>query len=146
MQEDETLINRGDWKHFNLYLRGKKLVENCQKVPYTCQILDQIEPAFSCSRGQIKLSLLSPDAHVWPHCGLTNSRLRTHLGLVVPYGCCKIRVANETLEWEEGKLLIFDDSFEHEVWHNGTSDRLVLIVDFWHPDIEATKWSQLNPI
>lgn len=32
-------------------------------------------------------------------------------------------------------MLIFDDSFEHEVWHNGTSVRLVLIVDVWHPDL-----------
>eukprot|EP01045_Picozoa_sp_COSAG04_P023443 COSAG04_NODE_2786_length_3581_cov_1.586157_2_plen_91_part_00 len=29
--------------------------------------------------------------------------------------------------------MIFDDSFEHEVWHKGTEDRLILIVDFIHP-------------
>lgn len=32
-------------------------------------------------------------------------------------------------------MLVFDDSFEHEVWHNGTSMRLVLIVDVWHPEL-----------
>lgn len=37
--------------------------------------------------------------------------------------------------WKEGKLFVFDDSFEHEVWHNGTTTRLVLIVDVWHPEL-----------
>jgi aspartate beta-hydroxylase len=42
---------------------------------------------------------------------------------------------NVSRTWEEGKLFIFDDSFEHEVWHNGTTTRLVLIVDVWHPEL-----------
>ena len=33
--------------------------------------------------------------------------------------------------------MIFDDSFEHEVWNEGNSSRLVLIVDIWHPDLTA---------
>ena len=39
-------------------------------------------------------------------------------------------------EWAEGRCLIFDDSFEHEVWHEGDSDRVVLICDLWHPDLD----------
>ena len=37
--------------------------------------------------------------------------------------------------WKEGKFIIFDDSFEHEVWHDGDTFRLVLIIDFWHPEV-----------
>ena len=48
--------------------------------------------------------------------------------------------------WQEGKFLIFDDSFEHEVWHNGTSVRLVLIVDVWHPDLSEEQRNTLKPI
>ena len=33
-------------------------------------------------------------------------------------------------------ILIFDDSFEHEVFHNGTGDRIILLFDIWHPEIE----------
>lgn len=145
--EDASLINKGDWRQFNLYLRGKKLAENCARMPLTCQIIDEFEPASTCSRCQIQLSLMSPGVHVWPHCGPTNTRLRSHLGLVIPNNCCRIRIANETYEWEEGKIFIFDDSFEHEVWHNGSDNyRLVLIIDFWHPDLEKSKWPHLNPI
>lgn len=48
--------------------------------------------------------------------------------------------------WEEGKVFIFDDSFEHEVWHNGTEFRLVLIVDIWHPELTAMEKKMLTPI
>jgi aspartate beta-hydroxylase len=48
--------------------------------------------------------------------------------------------------WEEGKFIIFDDSFEHEVWHDGTELRLVLIVDIWHPEITASERATLSPI
>ena len=30
---------------------------------------------------------------------------------------------------------MFDDSFEHEAWHDGLATRIILIVDFWHPDL-----------
>ncbi len=45
------------------------------------------------------------------------------------------RVGTETRQWQEGQVLVFDDSFEHEVWHNGTSDRIILSIDVWHPAV-----------
>jgi aspartyl/asparaginyl beta-hydroxylase (cupin superfamily) len=70
------------------------------------------------------------------HCGPTNARLRLHLGLVVPDGC-SIRVGDEVRSWVEGRCLLFDDSFEHEVWNDADEERLVLIVDVWHPDLKT---------
>ena len=37
--------------------------------------------------------------------------------------------------WEEGKTLVFDDSFIHEVWHLGTKPRYVLYCSMWHPEV-----------
>ena len=48
--------------------------------------------------------------------------------------------------WEEGKAIIIDDSFDHEVWHNGSTFRLILIVDFWHPDLTPRQRASLSPI
>lgn len=48
--------------------------------------------------------------------------------------------------WEEGKVLIFDDSFEHEVWQEAETYRLVLIVDFWHPELTENQKRYLSPI
>ena len=45
-------------------------------------------------------------------------------------------VGGKTLRWEVGKPLFFDDSYEHHVWNNTASQRVVLLFDLWHPDLE----------
>jgi aspartate beta-hydroxylase len=143
--EDENLREKGDWKQFNLYIRGNKIEKNCKRTPITCKLIDKFQAARTCKRGQVKFSVMHPIVHVWPHCGPTNCRLRAHLGLKVPDGAF-IRVGNETRQWKEGNFFVFDDSFEHEVWHNGTDYRLVLIVDFWHPQLTKYQIDELSPI
>ncbi|KAJ6642915.1 Aspartyl/asparaginyl beta-hydroxylase [Pseudolycoriella hygida] len=143
--ESENLRDIGDWKQFDLFTRGRKINKHCEKVPFTCKIIETFPAARFCKRGQVKFSVMHPGTHVWPHCGPTNCRIRVHLGLKVPEKT-SIRVANKTRSWKEGKLLIFDDSFEHEVWHNGTTVRLVLIVDVWHPDLTELERTNLYPI
>ena len=70
---------------------------------------------------QTIFSVMQPGTVVWPHTGPTNARLRLHLGLVVPqdYKNVNLTVAEQTRYWEEGKVLTFDDSFEHSVMHHG---------------------------
>ena len=76
--------------------------------------------------------------------GPSNHKWRLHLGVVVPDGgVSSIRVgdaaaAQARRPWEEGKVLLFDDSYEHEVFHEGGEEagsRVVLIVDLWHPEV-----------
>lgn len=93
--EAENLRDVGDWKQFELFARGSKYVQNCQKCPRVCEILQTFPDASKCRRGQIKFSVMEPGTHVWPHCGPTNCRLRLHLGLKVPQNTY-IRVAKET--------------------------------------------------
>ncbi|PIK51261.1 Aspartyl/asparaginyl beta-hydroxylase [Apostichopus japonicus] len=143
--EEESLQDTGDWKQYMLYMRGTKDQKGCSRTPKTCEIIDSIPDSAGCKRGQVKFSVMHPGTHVWPHTGPTNCRLRSHLGLVVPGGS-RIRVVNETRTWEEGKVLIFDDSFEHEVWQEAESYRLVLIVDFWHPELTENQKRYLSPI
>ncbi|RZC37165.1 aspartyl/asparaginyl beta-hydroxylase, partial [Asbolus verrucosus] len=111
--ESENLKDTGNWKQFELFARGQKNIRNCKKCPVTCKIIESIPDAKGCRRGQTKFSVMHPGTHVWPHCGPTNCRLRVHLGLNVPVNTF-IRVANEIRSWENGKIFIFDDSFEHE--------------------------------
>ena len=77
-------------------------------------------------------SSLNPHAKIPRHTGPMNGILRGHLGMVVPQGCY-IRVGPEERTWEEGKMLVFDDSFEHEVWNHSEFVRIVLFMNFWHP-------------
>ncbi|GFY44714.1 hypothetical protein TNIN_440062 [Trichonephila inaurata madagascariensis] len=145
LPETEGLQDTGDWKQFELFARGRKIEKNCVRAPKTCSIISQIPNAVKCKRGQVKFSIMQPSTHVWAHTGPTNCRLRSHLGLVIPEGT-SIRVANETRTWKEGKVILFDDSFEHEVWHNGSKPRMVLIVDFWHPELTDYQKRHLTPI
>ena len=46
-----------------------------------------------------------------------------------------MRVGNETREWIQDSAIAFDESFEHEVWNNATTPRLVFILDVWHPQL-----------
>ncbi|XP_043339523.1 aspartyl/asparaginyl beta-hydroxylase isoform X3 [Cervus canadensis] len=135
LPEDENLREKGDWSQFTLWQQGRKNENACKGAPKTCSLLDKFPETTGCRRGQIKYSIMHPGTHVWPHTGPTNCRLRMHLGLVIPKEGCKIRCANETRTWEEGKVLIFDDSFEHEVWQDAASFRLIFIVDVWHPEL-----------
>nr|XP_060631360.1 aspartyl/asparaginyl beta-hydroxylase isoform X2 [Anolis sagrei ordinatus] len=135
LPEDENLREKGDWSQFTLWQQGRKNEKACNSVPKTCALLERFPEATGCRRGQIKYSVMHPGTHVWPHTGPTNCRLRMHLGLVIPKEGCRIRCAQETRFWEEGKVVIFDDSFEHEVWQDAQSYRLIFIVDVWHPEL-----------
>ena len=84
--------------------------------------------------GRCYFSRLRPGARLGARCGPSNLRLRCHLGVRVPEGA-RVRVAGETRPWAEGECLVFDDSFEHEVWHEGDDDLILLVCDMWHPEM-----------
>ena len=95
--------------------------------------------------GFAAFSKLSPGTHIKPHTGSSNLRLRYHLGIKVPQQeNIEIRVGNTTKTWLQDKCIIFDDSFEHEVFHNGDKERIVFIVDLWHPEITDEMIKTLN--
>ncbi|XP_047917599.2 aspartyl/asparaginyl beta-hydroxylase isoform X5 [Anser cygnoides] len=146
LPEDENLREKGDWSQFTLWQQGRKNENACKGVPKTCALLERFPEATGCRRGQIKYSVMHPGTHVWPHTGPTNCRLRMHLGLVIPKEGCRIRCAQENRTWEEGKVLIFDDSFEHEVWQDAENYRLIFIVDVWHPELSAQQRRTLPAI
>ena len=85
--------------------------------------------------GALEISILNAGAHIVKHCGPTNHRIRLHLGISVPATGARINVGGEERGWVEGKVLVLDDSFEHEVWNDSGEPRVVLIADVWHPGL-----------
>jgi aspartate beta-hydroxylase len=83
---------------------------------------------------QVYFSAMQPGTHLAAHCGPYNAVLTVHLGLVIPPGCT-MRVGREERTWQEDKCLVFEDGFEHEVWHRGARTRFILLLDIWHPDL-----------
>ena len=60
--------------------------------------------------------MLSGATHLAPHYGLINTKLRAHLPLLIPTDPAPVFVvAGQNLTWTEGTMIVFDDTFEHEV-------------------------------
>jgi len=125
----------GDWNVHYLRLEGSDTSTQRRQTPLTARVIDLI-PRMT---GHAFLSVLDPGTHILPHCGPCNYRLRLQLGLSVPEAGCSIRVGNETRSWAEGRVLILDDAFEHEVWNDSDERRVILIVDVWHPDFSEVE-------
>lgn len=129
--EPERIGRDGRWTVFFLFERGRKNVRNCQLCPTAAQIIETSRSVTTVA-GLAYFSRLDPHSRVAPHTGPTNLRLRCHLGVDVPDGA-GIRVGGVERTWEPGRCIVFDESFEHEVWNTSDLPRTVLIVDLWHP-------------
>ncbi|MCB5909695.1 aspartyl/asparaginyl beta-hydroxylase domain-containing protein [Streptomyces pinistramenti] len=134
---EEPLLDRGRWEQVTFYEAGHRFADVCERFPVTASVIEGIPEATSGGPGVVTLSWLYPGTHIRPHCGGSNARQRVHLGLVVPEGP-RIRIGDRTLRWKEGECLVFDDSFEHEVWHEGTEPRVVLLLDVSHHELDPS--------
>ena len=116
------------WKVFGLFdfPHGNPLAGNIRQCPRTAALIERHIPR----HGAAGFSVLRPGTRIKPHVGYAGSFLRCHLGLRVPPGDCGLRLAGATRRWQEGKVLIFDDRFEHSAWNMTGEERVVLLVDF----------------
>lgn len=134
--QSEDIANRAavkdnQWKVIHLKLDGENDYTSNQSkyFPETVKILNQCNVNFILA----KFSAIVPGTHIKPHTGPSNDRLRVHLALVHTGGA-RMRVGGEWREWQEGKVVIFDSSWEHEVYHDGPDPRVILILDIWNID------------
>ncbi|HEV8578099.1 MAG TPA: aspartyl/asparaginyl beta-hydroxylase domain-containing protein [Thermoanaerobaculia bacterium] len=118
------------WKTYFLMGIGMDCVENARRCPQTMRLLRTIPGVKTAF-----FSILSPGKHIPPHRGAYNGILRLHLPLLVPEPreSCWIRIGAEVHHWTEGRCLIFDDTFNHEVRNDTSGYRVVLFVDFARP-------------
>lgn len=63
---------------------------------------------------------------------------RFHLGLLVPDDC-GVQLGEVRLSWVEGEWLAFDDVQVHSTWNHSDRDRVVLSLDFEHPDLPVPR-------
>lgn len=128
--ETENLHVGGEWTELRLKSSGYGFTEYTKYFDKTMKHIRQCGQDFT----SIKFSAIQPGTHIRTHTGPSNERLRLHLTLIHDGGA-RIRVGKEWHTWEEGKMIMFDDSWEHEVLHTGHKIRVVLIMDIWHPEL-----------
>ena len=131
ISKDQIGITDDDrWKTVFLYGYGFEARLGVELCPRTAALMREI-PGMKTAM----ISILSPRKHILDHRGPYKGVLRYHLGLIVPKDApsCRIRVGEDIRHWEEGKSLIFDDTFNHEVWNDTDETRVVLFVDVLRP-------------
>ena len=114
---------------------------------------------------------LRPGSRILPHCGTTNRRLIMHFALRGADGVAFRVGDNSTVlqarnavgvdgdlapgaseeamggGWVrsygrgDGHAIVFDDSFEHEVIHEGSAERFIVLVVLAHPDLDLDRRS-----
>ncbi|KAL3916573.1 MAG: hypothetical protein SGPRY_006760 [Prymnesium sp.] len=120
----EDLVGEGAWSEFMIFDGERWDEDRCALTQALCEVLraapevsgvvqtaggDKIGP-----QGQVTVFRLLPGARVLPHVGVTNKRLVLQLPLHGHEGV-RVRVDEEWRRYEEGRAMVFDDSFEHEV-------------------------------
>ena len=139
-----TISRDRSWKTFLLAGYGICSRRNIAACPETWRILQKI-PGLKTAM----FSIFEPGQHLPPHRGPYNGVLRLHLGLKVPEpaDAVAIRIGPRTCGWQEGRVLIFDDAYEHEAWNRTSGVRVVLFVDFVKPlrfPANVLNWLLLN--
>jgi aspartyl/asparaginyl beta-hydroxylase (cupin superfamily) len=146
MDATKTLVENKDWSALFLVENGTSVPKAVDRCPNTWAAIQNAPLVDIPGRGPTAMfSLLKAGARIAPHTGMFNTRLVCHLPLIVPPGC-RFRVGNEVREWEEGKLLIFDDTIEHEAWNDSKEDRVVLIFDIWRPELSQREREELTAL
>lgn len=126
------------WKVFSFRFFGIDNPLNHSLCPVTSQLIKKNQNIISAD-----FSYIPAHTKILPHKGFTKMVLRVHLGLIIPEGDTGIKVGGITKKWKEGKLLLLDDSFEHEAWNNTSHDRVVLMFDIVNPRWEYSA-EQIN--
>ncbi len=153
VQADPTRPNRGHallgdsrWSAFHFFEDGKPVEPNTERCPATFAALVKAPLPVIPGRSPMAIfSILEPHTHIPPHNGMLNTRLICHLPLIVPENC-RLRVGNHMRTVEEGKMLIFDDSIEHEAWNDSDDVRVILLFEIWRPELSADEVKALTAL
>lgn len=136
------LLDNIDWSALFLCENGAVSDDIVARCPRTWDAVQTAPLPRIVNSPTVMISLLRAGARIAPHTGTHNARLICHLPLIVPPNC-GFRVGNEVRQWEEGKLLIFDDTIEHEAWNDSGEDRVVLIFDIWRPELSGREREEI---
>lgn len=157
---DNNTLHKGKWEWHSYMTKGVVQGHFGQYFPKTTAILQQIRGNQNekfhffegVPFGYSFFSTLHQQSTIDAHNAPMNLRLRIHLPIIVPTttttsndnknndnnnnnSSCGIRVGSTARQWKEGKALVFDDSYNHEVWNHTDETRVLFLLDIWHPDI-----------
>lgn len=144
----QTLAGNRDWSAVHLYNGGIPNDRLIAQFPRTMEVLEKLPLCRTGDRPvEVFFSLLKEGTHIVPHHGTSNARLTVHLPIIVPGGgTCTLRAGDETKVLEAGKLIAFDDSFDHEARNDGNGLRVNLIFETWNPALSKAEQKAVSDL
>ncbi|KAL3785045.1 hypothetical protein ACHAWO_006820 [Cyclotella atomus] len=131
------------WKTLVLLNRGQWDESNAKLFPVTSRaIYESGVPAAEAFFASMK-----PHSDIKPHSDFTNFVLTSHLPLVIPENGnnqCRLSVGDETRQWIEGELMMFDTSIYHDAINESDEMRYILMLRVWHPDLTIDEKNALQ--
>jgi beta-hydroxylase len=127
---DQTYISNDDrWRMFFFKAAGVNFGRNKDLAPKTMAVLNKYPDVISAY-----ISVLGPHKMLNPHEGPWSGVLRMHLGVVIPGDKqCTLINGGEPYHWQEGKTVLFDDTYEHVAINDTDQIRAILFLDIMRP-------------
>jgi len=128
-QADISFNDGLDWRVFVLKAYGVEFRKNMEACPALAGLVAANPDVLSAA-----ISFMAPRKHIPPHRGPFRGILRFYLVLSMPLledgtPAAALRVADAEHYLNDGEYLLWDDTYEHEVWNRSDRMRAVLLLD-----------------
>lgn len=113
------------WRVFNIKTAGNISEKGAKQMPRTSEIIGQMDSVHNAV-----ISILEPKHCIPIHTGYSKAYIRGHLGLDVPEpDKTVLHVNGNAYHWKNRELMLWDDTFPHEVFNAGAKPRAILYID-----------------
>lgn len=124
-----------DWRMFILKAYGVEVPRNMAACPTLAALVASSPDVLSAS-----LSFLAPWKRIPPHRGPFRGVLRFYLVLAMPTAAdgrpaAVLRIEDAEHRLAGGDMLLWDDTYEHEVWNASNELRIALLLDIRRRDM-----------
>jgi aspartate beta-hydroxylase len=133
------------WSTLVLKDRGIWDEVNCNLFPKTAQAV------YNCGipATEVFFAAMKPSTDIKLHSDFTNFVLTSHLAIDIPENGnnkCRLTIGDETRQWINGEVMVFDTSLMHDAINEADSMRYILMFRIWHPDLTEVENNALQYI
>jgi aspartate beta-hydroxylase len=136
-QKSISATDNRAWRMFILKAYGIELPRNMAACPTLQRLASTTPDVLSAS-----ISFLAPGKHIPAHRGPLRGVLRFYMALSMPKRpdgtpAAVLKIAGVEHRLSDGECLLWDDTYEHEVWNDSDEVRSVLLLDVWRRSMPA---------
>lgn len=142
LTEDASSYGVG-WKTLGLMNRGRWDPVNVNLFPKTAKAVHES----GIPATEVFFASMTGPSDIKKHSDFTNFVLTSHLAVDIPYSGenkCRITIGDETRQWINGNVMVFDTSLIHDAVNESDKMRYILMFRVWHPDLTQVERDALQ--